>query len=123
MAERSGLDSAEVDQLLQQLIPQGSVENEKQALIFALHYADSAARPEAEQLAMLSSHYSRMQVFGIRSLCAAIYFGNLSGNTFDAFLQRFRGKPVAGSHWFVEFLLFLVCAPFLLPIMHRVVKR
>ncbi|MBC8211430.1 MAG: carboxymuconolactone decarboxylase family protein [Gammaproteobacteria bacterium] len=123
MAERSGLDSAEVDSLLQQLIPQGSAESEKPALIFALHYAESGARPEPAQLELLMAHYSPMQVFAIRSLCAAIYFGNLSGNTFDAFLQRFRGNPVAGSHWPVELILFLICAPFLLPIMHRVAKR
>jgi len=123
MAERSGLDTDEVDQLLQQLIPQASAQNETPALMFALHYADSHASPEPSQLALLRSHYSPVQVYGIRSLCAAIYFGNLSGNTFDAFLQRFRGNPVAGSHWFVELLLFLICAPFLLPIMHRVAKR
>lgn len=123
MALRSGVAMAEVEQLLQQLIPAGVTESEKPALIFALHYADTAARPEPAQLALLKTRYSRWQVFGILGLCAAIYFGNLSGNTFDAFRQRFRGHPVANSPVLVELLVFLLCAPFLLPIMHRVEDR
>ncbi len=46
-----------------------------------------------------------------------ITFGNLSGNTFDAFLSRFKGIKAEGSNPFFEFVFFLFGAPFLLPLL------
>lgn len=43
----------------------------------------------------------------------AIYFANLSGNTFDALLARLKGYRVEGSHLWVE----LLCAPLTAPIL------
>lgn len=120
MALKNGVDALEVDQLLRQLIPDGCSDEERAALLFAVHYAESNGKPDARQLELLASSYSQRQVSGILGLCSSIYFGNLSGNTFDAFLSRLRGRPSADSSLPVELMMFILCAPFLLPIMGRV---
>lgn len=120
MAIRNGVEPEEVTQLLQQLIPKGAVAGEAPALLFAIHYAESNGRPDPEQLGELRDHYTPRQLRGILGLCSAIHFGNLSGNTFDAFLHRLKGQPVTGGNIAIELLLFLCCAPFLLPLLGRV---
>lgn len=120
IALRSGVTSTEVKQLLNQLIPQGVNEKEITALLFALHYAQSGGQPLEAEIQWLRDDYSATEVKGIQGLCAAIQFGNLCGNTFDAFISRLKGKPARGSVLWVELPVFLLCAPFLLPLISRV---
>ncbi|HAR49374.1 hypothetical protein ER57_08915 [Smithella sp. SCADC] len=42
-----------------------------------------------------------------------IMLGNLSGNTFDAFVARLSGKSVFHSRLFDEIIVAIVAAPFL----------
>jgi len=46
-----------------------------------------------------------------------IFFGNLSGNTFDAFLSRLKGKKAINSNVIFEALFFIINAPFMLPLL------
>ena len=51
-----------------------------------------------------------------------IQFGNLVGNTFDAFLSRLRGRGDAEGSLLTELIVFLLFAPLLLPllpVLHR----
>jgi AhpD family alkylhydroperoxidase len=122
MALRSGVDSEQVTQILEHMIPGEVGQDEQAALRFALHYADSAAAPAADEMDRLAEFYAPCQVKGIHALAATIYFGNLCGNTFDAFLWRLRGRPVDNGSVVTEAFVFLLCAPFLLPVMSRVTR-
>ncbi len=45
-----------------------------------------------------------------------IFFGNLSGNTFDAFISRLQGNKAPNSNIIFEFIFFIINAPILLPV-------
>jgi hypothetical protein len=45
-----------------------------------------------------------------------IYFGNLCGNTFEAFLSRLKGDKLENSSWLTELVVFSVLSPLLGPI-------
>lgn len=120
IALRNGLSSNEVEQLLNQLIPQGAEEKDITALLFALHYAQSGGKPLAAEIQYLREDYTLTQAKGIQGLCAVIHFGNLCGNTFDAFISRLQGKPAGDSSLLIEIPVFLLFAPFLLPLIPRI---
>lgn len=120
VALRSGVTSSEVEQLLDQLVPQGLGDKDISALLFALHYAQSGGKPHQAELNCLTKDFSKNRAMGIQGLCAAIYFGNLCGNTFDAFIARIQRNPVTGSSLWIELPVFLLCAPLLLPLVSRV---
>jgi AhpD family alkylhydroperoxidase len=122
LALRSGIDSEQVEQILRHMLPQDIAADEQAALRFAMHYADSYANPDPAELTRLGEFYSPCRVKGIRALAAAIHFGNLCGNTFDAFLSRLRGQAVENGSIVTETLVFILCAPFLLPVMPRVLR-
>jgi len=44
-----------------------------------------------------------------------IFFGNLLGNTFDAFLSRVRGVPAENSSLLFEVIFFFFTAPLMYP--------
>jgi hypothetical protein len=114
------VSAEEVEQLLGQLIPQGMDQKDISALLFAMHFAHTGGQPHAEEIRALKEEYTGTQARGIRGLCAAIHFGNLCGNTVDAFIARLQGKPFRESSLFMEIPVFLVCAPFLLPLIPRI---
>ena len=120
MALRSGIESDQVAGLLNRILPDDLDAGEQAALGFALHYADSAARPAVEEFEWLARFHSPCQVKGILALAASIHFGNLCGNTFDAFLSRLRGRSVENGSILVEALVFVLCLPLLAPVMPRV---
>jgi hypothetical protein len=45
-----------------------------------------------------------------------VYFANIVGNTFDAFISRFKGKKAPNSGFCCELMLFMLSAPILLPL-------
>ena len=120
MATRRGVSQVEIDQLLSQLIPGDIPELEHQALLFAIHYAERDGQLDAGSLESLHGYFKPAEVRQIIALISAIHFGNLCGNTFDAFLLRLKGKPVVKSGALLEFFVFLISAPFLLPLLGRV---
>lgn len=94
-------------------------EEEAVALAFAQHWAESGGDPDDKARQRFEEFYSPQVSADILAWIRMITFGNLAGNTVDAFLSRLRGKPAAGSHVLGELLLFVVCAPFTLPLLPK----
>lgn len=120
IAARRGLSNVEIGKLLNQLIPGDIPVYEQPALEFAIHFAESDGKPDAIEIRDLYRQFPVSDVRAILALCHAIHFGNLCGNTYDAFLYRLKGKPAENSHVLLEFSVFLISAPFLLPLMGRI---
>ena len=75
-------------------------EQEAVALAFAQHYAESASQPDPAAQQRLLDYYGAETAQDIQAYLRMITFGNLYGNTFDAFLSRLAWKPAeAGSLW------------------------
>ena len=72
-------------------------EDEAIALFFGQHYAESEGQPDPFALQRFMDFYGEEKANDILAYIRMIMFGNLIGNTFDAFLNRFRGRPTPGS--------------------------
>jgi len=86
-ALRSGVDKDEISSLLA-----GSVDDcpqdEAVALLYAQHWADSDTRPDPEACARLEQAYGAEKAGMINLVLRINRVGNLSGNTWDRFLNR-----------------------------------
>ncbi|MBN1121100.1 MAG: carboxymuconolactone decarboxylase family protein [Anaerolineae bacterium] len=80
--------SAEFDDLPQ---------DEVVALMYAQHVAESKGNPDPDATQRLEDTYGPDTARDIQAYIRMIMFGNLYGNTFDAFLNRLTFKPVSGS--------------------------
>jgi AhpD family alkylhydroperoxidase len=116
MALAAGLSDLEIERLLALEIDAFPME-EAVALAFAQHYAETKGRPDPEAKRRFREHYGPDMYRDILSYIRMIRVGNLAGNTVDAFLSRLRGRPAEGSNPVSEFLLFLLFAPFTLPLL------
>lgn len=74
-------------------------ENQRVALTFAQHYAESMCQPDPSALQGLLIYYGPETALDMLAYLRmiTITFGNLFGNTFDALLSRCRGIPAAQS--------------------------
>ncbi|MBK8617179.1 MAG: carboxymuconolactone decarboxylase family protein [Anaerolineales bacterium] len=77
-------------------------ESEAVALTFAQHYAESCCKPDPAAWQRVTSYYGEETANDIMTYLRMITFGNLLGNTFDALLSRFTGKPASGSSLWTE---------------------
>ena len=82
-------------------------ENEVVALTFAQHYAESHCNPDPAAWQRMTSYYGKETANDIMTYLRMITFGNLLGNTFDALLSRFSGKPAQGSNLWSELSVLL----------------
>lgn len=87
-----GVSLEEVNQILGQQIEalQAKDPAEAAAILFAQHYAEELDRFDPESIENLRKYYSDAQVAEILAYVRAITLGSLTGNTIDAFLDRFR---------------------------------
>ena len=69
---------------------------EAAAILFAQHYAENPGRFDPESIQNLHAFYGDAQVAEILAYVRAITLGNLTGNTIDALLDRFRLRGNAG---------------------------
>lgn len=92
-----GVSLEEVNQILSQQTDELLVRSpsEAAAILFAQHYAEFLERFEPESVDNLRQYYSQAQIAEILGYVRLITFGNLAGNTFDALLERLRGKARA----------------------------
>lgn len=100
-ALRSGVTQEEIDALRQgdfESLP----EEESVAILFAQHYAESEENPDAAAWQQLVDTYGADRAQDILTYIRMITIGNLYGNTFDAFLSRFQGKPAENSTFLQE---------------------
>lgn len=111
-----GMDKKEVVALLNLQFDSDATDYEMVGLLYAQHYAETEKKPDNDMRAKLSAFYGETTATHLCYLLRVISFGNLQGNTFDAFLSRLKGKPAEKSNVLFEGLFFIVHAPFFLPL-------
>lgn len=84
------------------------------AVLYAQHFAEQKTRSDRDAIQRLKSEFTWWERLEIHAYLHAIYFGNLTGNTFDALLSRFRGMGKEDSFILTELLVSIVGAPVLL---------
>ena len=114
---KSGVERNEVKDLLKLQFNTDSTDFETMGLLYAQHFAETNRKPDKEMTDKLFEFYDKETAEDIILYIRAIYFGNLSGNTFDAFLSRFKGVKAKNSNVLFEFFFFLFSAPILWPTM------
>lgn len=117
LALKNGVD---VDALNDYLANASNVEysnSTKAAIAYAQQFAKQQRHLSVEAKAPLKAEFNTWQRLEINAYLEAIYFGNLTGNTFDALLSRLKGQPSADSDLLSELVISAVGAPFLLSLM------
>jgi len=114
---RSGVNRSEVKDLLKLQFNTDANDFETMGLLYAQHYAETSRKPSKEMTDKLFAFYEKETAEDIILYIRAIYFGNLSGNTYDAFLSRLKGTKAKNSNVIFEFIFFLFSAPILWPTM------
>ncbi|MCD6214247.1 MAG: carboxymuconolactone decarboxylase family protein [Candidatus Desulfofervidus sp.] len=121
---KEGVDKKEITKIVASEI--GSFpEHEAVALAFAIHYSESQGRPKKEPWERFLNYYGEDTAKTILSYIKAIYWGNLIGNTVEAFLYRLRGRPAEGSKFLDELVIFSLTSPYfliILPLIARMIK-
>lgn len=116
LALKAGLSGEDVSQLLSGEFADAPAE-EATALLFAQHYAESAAQPDQTALQRLQETYGPDTSADILALIRIIMVGNVYGNNFDAFQSRLRFRPFPDSRFREEIGVVLgtfLAAPWLL---------
>ncbi len=93
-----------------------ATEHELPELLFAQHYVETNRNPEPEMTARLDELYGEKTARDIMLLIRVILFGNLLGNTFDAFPGRLKGQKAENSSALLELLFFLATFWLVLPV-------
>lgn len=122
MALKNAVDIKELNQFLAN--PEGTSlpEETAVAVLYAQHFAESQGNVSKDASERLKKVFNWWQRLEIHAYLHAIYMGNLSGNTFDALLSRFKGSPKADSSLFTELVVSIVASPILLRIAYRARK-
>lgn len=116
LAERAGAGSAELSALWNHEWTKSIKDEEVPALLFAVHYAETNRNPAPAEVQKIVDYYGPEKAKDIQLLTQFIYFMNLSGNTYDAFLNRLKGNPAADSNPVFETFFCLLAAPATVPI-------
>ncbi len=91
-------------------------QDEAPGLLYAQHFAETGGAPDPAATARLIDFYGEQTAAEIGAYIRMITVGNLLGNTFDAFLSRFRRRPAPDSSFISElstlFLAVLGAIPF-----------
>ena len=107
-AIESGISEAEVRNMLNLQFHADASEFELLALLYAQHFAETNRKPEPEMTRKLFDFYGDKTANHIILLIRMIFFGNLYGNTWDAAISRFNGKPAKNSCIIFEIFFFLL---------------
>ncbi len=122
LALSSGISQEELTNLIQLQFQTDASDFELPAMLYAQHYAETNRNPDFIMTEKLFNFYGNKTAQHIILTIRIIFFGNLYGNTFDAFLSRFKGiKPEQGNVLF-EGIFFIVNLPFLLVLIPFVKK-
>ena len=119
---KSGISSDEVKNMFNLQFHTDASEYELTALLYAQHYAETNRNSDKEMTDKLIEFYGNKTAEHIQIIIRMIFFGNLAGNTFDAFISRLKGKKAENSSVIFEFFFFVINIPFLLPLMPFVKK-
>ena len=115
-AVSTGISEEEVKNMLNLQFKADASDFELPGLLYAQHYAETNRNPDKEMTDQLFEFYGDKTANHIILFIRMIYFGNLDGNTFDAFLSRLQGNKVVNSNVIFEFFFFIIHAPIMLPL-------
>ncbi|MGQ9844218.1 MAG: carboxymuconolactone decarboxylase family protein [Spirochaetota bacterium] len=121
-ALEAGLSKEDIKTMLALQFDARATDFETIALLYAQNYTETNRNPDQAITKKLYEFYGKKTARHIITIVRMIYFGNLSGNTFDAFLSRLKGKPALNSTTLFELLFFIISAPIFLPILPYVKK-
>lgn len=110
-ALKAGIEQSEVKRLLSSQLNGQIEDGELAALNFAFHYAETNQRPDRDLVNNLFEVYGKKTAAEILLKLRMIYFGNLCGNTFEAFLSRLKGVKPDNGFWLTELIIFLIVSP------------
>jgi AhpD family alkylhydroperoxidase len=111
-----GMNTDEIRELLGLQFHANASDHEIPALLYAQNFAETDRKPDSELSDKLVEFYGDATAGDIILYIRAIFFGNLTGNTFDAFLSRIRGIKAEQSNLFFEFFFFILHFPLLFPL-------
>jgi AhpD family alkylhydroperoxidase len=119
-AVESGISEEEVRNLLGLQFRTDGEGFDVMALLYAQHFAETDERPDPEMTKKLIDCYGEGMADHIILFIRMISFGNLLGNTWDAFLSRLKGDPAENSSLMFELSFFMLSFWFMLPAMFLV---
>ncbi len=119
----SGMDEDEIKNILNLQFQTDTSGDEIPALLYAQNFAETDRNPDIEISRNLFEHYGNGTANDILLRIRLIYFANLSGNTYDAFLSRIRGVKAENSNLLFEFIFFLITFPIFFPLSFFVRKN
>lgn len=96
LALKEGNSCAEIDELLAGAVD-GVADEERDALLYAQHWADTGGNPDSEARDKLIATYGEAKARAIEGAIRAIMFGNYFGNTFDYLLYTASGVRLAAK--------------------------
>ncbi len=106
-AVASGMSKAEISEMFDLQFEASATEHDLPALLFAQHYAETNRKPDPKMIARLDAFYGAQTASDIMLMIRVIFFGNLLGNTFDAFPERLKGQKAEGSSAVFELLFYI----------------
>ena len=112
-----GISKEEVKNLLDLQFQARASDFEITALLYAQHYAETNRKPDHEMTTRLFDTYGKKTAKHIILFIRMIFFGNLAGNTWDAVISRFKGKPAENSSILFEIFYFLLTFWIMFPLM------
>lgn len=118
----SGLSPDEIKNMFNLQFHSDASDHEMPALLYAQHYTETNRNPDPDMTRKLFDFYGDRTARHIILFIRMIYFGNLQGNTFDAFLARLKGQKVKDGNFVFELLFFILNIPFMAPLIPFVRK-
>lgn len=107
-AVSSGISEDEIKNMLNLQFQADASEFEVPALLYTQHFAETSKNPDPEMTQKFMDFYGKKTGEDIYMFIRIIYFGNLTGNTWDAVLSRFKGNPAPNSQLWFEIVFFLL---------------
>lgn len=106
-AIKAGISADEIKQIMEMQFETSATDYELKGLLFAQHYAETNRNPDTIFLNELNTFYGEKNAGHIILTIRMIYFGNLYGNTLDAFISRLKGVKAKNSSLLFELWFFL----------------
>jgi AhpD family alkylhydroperoxidase len=116
-AAEEGIPKSEIKNMLNLQFRADASDFELPGLSYAQHYAETNRQPDAEMNDKLCAFYGDKTAKHIRLFIRMIFFGNLSGNTWDAIMSRLKGKPADKSNILFEIVFFILTFWLMFPLM------
>lgn len=116
VAVSTGLSEKEVKGLMKLQFKADASDYELKGLLYAQHFAETNRNIDLEMKNDLYKFYGKKTANQIIVIIRLMFFTNLQGNTFDAFISRLKGIPAKNSNVIFEFFFFIINVPLILPV-------